>query len=463
MKLSHEFLKGNPVIHRGERGQILVLTALLLVLMVGMGALSVDVGFYLHERQNVENAVDAGALAGAAYLPNNGVAAVAAATQFALANDHGLTAAQVNVSFRCLVSSVATGVPGSCDPKGDALWTKSASTGLQVSPCVPANGDVCNVIIVTASNTQKFFLAPAIGIKSKSTGSVTSAACRGTCGAPPSTPVDVVLIMDRTGSMSSTDLANARAAATAMFQAWDAKLQWVALGLLGPSDTSSQSAASAPCLGSPAVYVKGASTGQYDTTTVAKWVPVGLTGVGATGANRLNENYLNANGTLNTGSHVVNAINCFNTSSTGTNLATPMKMAKDFLLANGRAGARKGIIFETDGTPNLSGTNDPTNYTCAQANAEALAAKTAGIEIYTIGFGLAGTDVCPDASGAYKNAVTTKVLADMATSSVDRGCTAAANTDGDHAYCLPKTQQLTSIFQAVAGNLAAGSNLVTVP
>jgi hypothetical protein len=57
----------------------------------------------------------------------------------------------------------------------------------------------------------------------------------------------------------------------------------------------------------------------------------------------------------------------------------------------------------------------------------------------------------------------TKVLADMATSSVDHGCVAPGNTDGDHAYCEPKSSQLTTIFQAIAGNIAAGSTLITVP
>lgn len=448
-----------PRASRSQQGQILVLSALIVAVVLGMGALAIDVGFYLHERQAVQNAVDAGALAGASLLPNDGVGAASAAMQYTLANDAHLTSANVSISFRCLVSNVSTDVPAECDPKADALWTTS-STGLQVSPCVPASGDMCNVIVVSAVSTQKYFLAPAIGIKSGSTGTLTSAACQGACGGPPSTPVDVVLVMDRTGSMSSGDLANARAAATAMFQTWNAKLQWVALGLLGPSQTTSA------CSGSPSVFAVAGSKSQYDTTTTAKWVPVGLTGVGATGAGQINEDYLNSNGTLNTSSQIIKALNCFNTSGTGTNLATPMRMATQFLQAYGRPGVRKGIIFETDGNPNYngagSGSSDP-NYTCAQAAAEASSAKALGIEIYTIGFGLAGRDVCPDTSGAYRGVPATTVLADMATNSVDHGCGAQANPPGTHAFCLPKTQQLTNIFKAVAGSIAAGSRLIAPP
>lgn len=431
---------------------MLVLAALVLTLVLGMGALSVDVGFYLHERQNVEGAVDAGALAGAALLPNNGTGAATAAMQFTLANDPNLTSAKVNISFRCLVHNVSTDVPLICNPKTDASWTASGSN--QVSPCVPANGDVCNVIIVTANATQKFFLAPVLGMKQKSTGSVTSAACSGTCGGPPTTPVDVALVMDRTGSMSSTDLTNARTAANAILQSYNPSLQWVALGLLGPSTTTTT------CSGSPSVNGNAASSAQYDTTTTAKWIPVGLSGTGA-GA-PVNEAYVN-NGTLNASSRLVKAIACFNTSGTGTNLSTPIKMAKNYLLANGRPGVRKGIIFETDGTPNFNGAGNAADFTCQAAFNEAAAAKTAGIEIFTIGFGLAGTDICPDTSGTYHNKPATTVLADMATSSTDNGCTSAENTDGDHFFCLPKTSQLTSIFQAVAGSLAAGSILIPPP
>src|SRR3974377_2222713 len=50
-------------LHRAQRGQILVLATMILAIVLGMGALATDVGFYMHERQNVQNAVDSGALA----------------------------------------------------------------------------------------------------------------------------------------------------------------------------------------------------------------------------------------------------------------------------------------------------------------------------------------------------------------------------------------------------------------
>src|SRR5439155_25572150 len=55
---------------RSERGQVIMLAALLLPLLLGMAALAVDVGSYSAHRRNLQNAADAIALAAARDLPN---------------------------------------------------------------------------------------------------------------------------------------------------------------------------------------------------------------------------------------------------------------------------------------------------------------------------------------------------------------------------------------------------------
>lgn len=57
-----------------ESGQALVVTVFALVALLGMTALAVDVGFYFHERRQLQNAADAAALAGAAFLPDASMA-----------------------------------------------------------------------------------------------------------------------------------------------------------------------------------------------------------------------------------------------------------------------------------------------------------------------------------------------------------------------------------------------------
>lgn len=54
-----------------ERGQILVLFALFLVVLIGFAAVAVDLGSYLKVRRDYQNAADAAALAGAPFLVGN--------------------------------------------------------------------------------------------------------------------------------------------------------------------------------------------------------------------------------------------------------------------------------------------------------------------------------------------------------------------------------------------------------
>lgn len=200
----------------------------------------------------------------------------------------------------------------------------------------------------------------------------------------------------------------------------------------------------------PVVQEYGTNT----TTDMPKWVVVGLTGTGAGAV--INESYVNG-GNLNTSSGIVKAINCVtnsNLSSTGTNLSTPMDMARVYLQTFGRTDpkVKKGIIFETDGAPEYNNTGDPSNYTCAAARAAADRAKAATIEIYTIGFDVGGEN-CNDGGQSAVN-----LLGGLATGPIINGSNCSnngnENRDGDHFFCEPGGSDLTAVFQAAAADLA---------
>ena len=55
---------------RSESGQVMVLTALFMVVMVGMTAFVVDVGSWFRAQRATQSTVDAAALAGAQALPS---------------------------------------------------------------------------------------------------------------------------------------------------------------------------------------------------------------------------------------------------------------------------------------------------------------------------------------------------------------------------------------------------------
>lgn len=70
---------------RKESGQVLVLAALSLVVLIGFTGLTVDVGMAQYTRSKMQNAADAAALAGASELPTAGTAIITA-TDYAASN-----------------------------------------------------------------------------------------------------------------------------------------------------------------------------------------------------------------------------------------------------------------------------------------------------------------------------------------------------------------------------------------
>lgn len=442
---------------RRERGQIMILFVLVLIVIMGFAAMVIDVGVLRNANQNLWNALDAGALAGASQLPDDPSKASSIALQYADLNYPGGLPSSVTAGFRCTVGSSggahrASDIPAVCDPGLNAIWTCNAS--ICTAFCFPAEGDACNTVVLASGVTTPYKFGPAIGVDS-GTAQVTSAACRGPCGAKPSGPVDLVLIVDRTPSMEDIDVTNARSASHAVRQQYDPADQWIAFGMIGPS----QGSGSCPTLPAPSL---GTANIPGD---LRRWVPVGLSGIGAP----INESYTSASSTL------AQSITCItkSPSTVATDLEDPIPMAAYELLNHGRPGITKGIILMSDGQPNNSvdgGRFTPTYNYCEQSNASATAAKNAGIEIFTIGFGLDGSDnlPCLDASGPFVGKKATQLLASMASdNSVDNGCPGGSNDDGDHYFCVPKTDgasaNLSKLFKQAANQLAGGTRLIQLP
>lgn len=67
---------------RNESGQALVLGTMAMTAMLGMSALTIDVGTYLAHERRLQNAVDAAALAGAWELPGNPAASITSAQTY---------------------------------------------------------------------------------------------------------------------------------------------------------------------------------------------------------------------------------------------------------------------------------------------------------------------------------------------------------------------------------------------
>jgi uncharacterized membrane protein len=68
---------------REERGQTFVITAIFMLMLVGMSALVLDVGSWFREKRQLQSTADAAALAGAQVLPTDWSTAKSLALEYA--------------------------------------------------------------------------------------------------------------------------------------------------------------------------------------------------------------------------------------------------------------------------------------------------------------------------------------------------------------------------------------------
>jgi Flp pilus assembly protein TadG len=92
---------------RREDGQVTVLTAIFIVVIVGMSAFVLDVGSWFRQQRASQATVDAAALAGAQALPTDPAAATTLATQFATKNG-GIAGATITVTSKYRPNDMVT-------------------------------------------------------------------------------------------------------------------------------------------------------------------------------------------------------------------------------------------------------------------------------------------------------------------------------------------------------------------
>ena len=291
-----------------------------------------------------------------------------------------------------------------CGPVTAGAWNSAAGwvvKGSRMShACDPYVGDLCNAVKVQTSRTLQYLFAPTIGIASGSTGVVQSVACQGACKRDrqssrhrPRPRPHAARCPPRTSQTSRTRRSSCSRSTTR-------RSNHVAVLLRFP-------------IPSPSNKCKVASPQNYPDSTPRTWRAVPLS-----------TDYKNAAGVLDPTSAIVTTINCLalaasptimvagnnSPSQSHTNLGDPMAAAAELLRQDGRADVPDVIIFMTDGQANqpwdpARGFDTP----CSYADGKANTAKTQGVvgkgqaEIYTIGYGIDSTTLCPDTTGTYQN------------------------------------------------------------
>jgi hypothetical protein len=429
---------------RGERGQILAVVALALVALLGVSAFAIDVGFAYYGKRQLQSATDAAALAGAQDLPNAGTA-IATATSYATANTPSNLAFSFSYQLACTNTSIlATGCSALVNP---------------------------NMLTVTGSGSTSTWFARIFGITHFDLSAHANA-----CSPCSSTPVDIVMAVDRTGSMCSPtdasgnciDLDNAKDGIRTMLTDLNPPYAQIGMVAFPPVQTTSTSACAAP-------YNSLGSNGYdgYDTATRGYVTDI------------INGNYKTGN-SLNTSSglylHTVDGPNTSCIEAGGnTSYSEALRQAKAELDAHGRVNVPDYIVFLTDGEANIGSVYGPSTaypqgnsddqQPCHTAVNLANTYKAAGVTIYSIGYALGSNVYCTSGDFRKKNSSGNWVSCTLPTA----GCYHYASNNNEspaitsyntlsqiaspgNFYNQPSAGQLNTIFAAIATDIGQGSS-----
>jgi len=328
-------------------GQTLpIIVAFMLVMLLMCGAV-IDLGNAYRVRQALQASSDAAVAAGAAALPDTSAAQAAA---HAKSSENG-------------AQNTIPAVPN---------ITASVVTDCSYSPnfCNPAN----TVKVTQTANVSTYFLR-IIGIKTIKL--TTKATACSPCGG---LPLDVMIVLDRSGSMSGSKLQNAKDGIKAFLGSMDPAINSVGLVAFEPKTGSSNCTA-------PSSNTYNSSSANY------LIVP-------------LSNTYASTPGVLNTSSPLVSAVNCIQAVGS-TAYANAMDAAQAELDAHGHQGWQPVIIMLSDGAANdgpstLAATSPYRTQPCHTAINIAAASKAKKVLVYTIAYDLngAGADECYMAPGA---------------------------------------------------------------
>jgi hypothetical protein len=481
---------------RGERGATAVIVAFSIVLLFGAGAVGFDIAQLVNARQQVRGAIDAAAQAAAVDLPGSPSDAIAHANQIAHANYSEIPDGGLTIKFYCVVKNKSgvpdeSQIPSTCNPGTKGLdWTVASSICTSSAVCAipvdPSKTSVkANTLTISYSLKVDYVFGPAINIDYGYTGDQSTASCNGLCGGEsPANPMDVVVMADRTPSMSS-NLTDLKTGLKEMLKVMNPKQQYLALGTIAQSVTK-----------------KGCLTGTQTIRPTGQnpfpgtWVPVAFSNDYAT---------VDSNGvsTPVQSSSFWKSADCLaQDGSTGwnTHLSAALKGAGRYLYGNQFAGSsnnlaslpdrtiygtpKKVIIFETDGSPvegvyrdsasdlSLNTTSDPgnknTQSACANLQTVANEIKSQpNSVIITIGFGSAASSAsksCGQSIGTVGD-----LLASVASGgAVNDGCYSPAkianeNGDGDNYFCAATAEELKEVFAAAAGQATKSTKFMKIP
>lgn len=294
-----------------------------------------------------------------------------------------------------------------------------------------------NVVSLTQTGTAPVRFFPILGISSLNISATAKAAVSG----GQSAPLNVMFIIDATGSMSNTDsnctVPNHSGSVT-KFQCAEYGIQQVMMQFLTPQDKvgimtfPGMASQWVPCGTQPSSVKYGSSTIYYQID-----------------ASTLDTSYVNGSGVLQDTTPLVKAIGdnansvsgCLsNKGGEGTYYGEVISKAQAALVAQGSANAKDVIIFLSDGDANAS-SSESTVYSneCQAGVTAATAAKTAGTTIYSVAYDSPTSGSCSTDTGTYAGNACA-AMQDIATA----GSTFFVSASSGTSACTYGTTTLTS-------------------
>jgi Flp pilus assembly protein TadG len=394
---------------RTASGQTLPLVVVfLLTLLLFCGAV-IDVGNAYRVKQALQASADAAVAAGAGNLPNTTAASTAT---------HNLSAENAGKNRIAGVPNVSANVTLDC--------STSATF------CNPAN----TVHITETANVPTYFLR-LIGINTISE-TVRAQACS-PCGG---LPLDVMIVLDRTGSMAGTKISNAKAGILAFLSGMDPTIDNVGLVVLPPATSPANACSTTD------------DTTYQDTTPAYLLVPLGNT-------------YATSLGNLDNNSPLVSTVNCVHAVG-GTAYTLALDSAYQELQANGRQGTQKVIVFLSDGAANygpqyFSSTSPYLTNPCKSSVDNAATMKANKVLIYTIAYTTSTSDICKVSPGGKigTHVVTTSEYDQYnETPQISAVGAMQAIASPNNYYSNPNATSLTGIFTAISADIMAGHSRI---
>ena len=422
---------------RDRHGSTIPIVAVAFVVLAGIAGFVVDASHAFSVQRSLQASTDAAALAGAqdinccASAPNQAITT---------ATSYSAVAGGRNVMPNLTVT-MASGYP---------VLKCFTSTGVSCSGSSAANG-----IVVSQQATVPTYFAELLGLPSFSISATATAGI----GGGTAKPLDVMLIVDTTQSMNGSDtscsikgasrLTCALAGVRTILATLTPSTVQIGLMVFPGLTNASQLAYDYDCSSSPAPAVA-----KYSASPVYQILP-------------LSSDYRSSNAAtvLNTASNLVRAAQGGGSAcaqgldavgGVATFYADAIKAAQAALVANGRSGVQKAIIFLSDGDANASASNMPAaevNNQCHEGITAAQAAAAAGTWVYSIAYG-ASTSATPgscstDTSSHISACATMQQIASdptkfySDTQNGSSGCTSTAHS----------VSELLAVFQSISTSL----------